>query len=371
MRICIYTKTLAKRIDEGFLRVAHEVIHEAARHHQVLALFSQGDSPETEGLKRIPANSVCLSPRLRASVRAFGPDAILYIPRSGASFHSLWIARLLAWYGDGVPVGVLTTQPQEFAPLARMALPLVRPDLILTASRRDQQELAGMGCTAQFIPLGVDLEKFVPATPGRKTELRAKYGVGREQFVALHVGHLSRGRNIRALEQVQEGGHQVLIAVSTFFAHDRSLMGDLEARGVRFATQYSDHIEELYQLADCYLFPVLSERACIGQPLSVLEAMACNLPVVTTRFGGLPDLFPREERGLLYVDGTSQMPAKVSYLRQAFRNASPGTRALVEPYSWRRTGGEIMGLMGQLVSDDATNRRPEDHASGTSQGKGS
>ena len=33
-------------------------------------------------------------------------------------------------------------------------------------------------------------------------------------------------------------------------------------------------IEELYQLADCYLFPVASTDNCIGVPLSVLEAFA-------------------------------------------------------------------------------------------------
>ncbi len=370
MRICIYTKTLAQRIDEGFLRVAHEIIREAARHHEILALFSQGDLPETEGAKRIPTNSVCVSSLLRASIRDFRPDAILYIPRSGASLHSLSIARLLKWYGDGVPVTVLTTQPREFAPLARIALPLVKPNLILTASRRDQQELVGMGCAAQFIPLGVDLEKFAPATPGRKVELRAKYGIGQEQFVALHVGHLSKGRNIRALEQVQDSGSQVLIAVSTFFAHDGSLMRDLEARGVRFSTRYSDNIEELYQLADCYLFPVLSQRACISQPLSVLEAMACNLPIVTTRFGGLPDLFPDEGEGLFYVDGASQIPAKVSYVRETFGHALPGTRAMVEQYSWSRTAREILGLVEHSRSDKAKHKGPGGHASHPRERKG-
>jgi glycosyltransferase involved in cell wall biosynthesis len=352
MRICIYTKTLARRIDEGFLRVSHEVIHEIARHHEMLALFSHGDLPDEEGLERIPANGSGLSLRLRARVRGFRPDAILYVPRSGASLHCFWIARLLRCYGRGAPVVVLTTQPNDLALLPKRLVSLLKPDLLLAASTREQQALERKGCAAGFVPLGVDLEKFTPATPGRKMELRAKYGIGREEFVALHIGHMNEGRNIRALSQIQDNGNQVVIAASTFFAHNSSLIRDLEAHGVRFVTGYLDNVEEAYQSADCYVFPTVSERACIGQPLSVLEAMACNLPVVTTRFGGLPDLFPEEGGGLLYAGSMQELAARVSHVRDAFRRVGPRTREMVEHYPWTRTGREVLRFVEGLHSTD-------------------
>ncbi len=368
MRVCIYTKRLAKQIDEGFMRVAHEVIHQVAGHHEVLALFSHGDAPEKEGLGRIPTNASCLSWRLRATIRSFRPDVILYIPRSGASLHSFWIARLLRCYGKGTPVTMLTTQPNDLSLLPRTFVSLLKPDLILTASRNEQRNLVAKSCAAQFVPLGVDLDRFTPATPGRKTELRAKYGIGSEEFIALHVGHVNEGRNIRALARVQDGGNQVLIAASTFFTHDSPLIRSLEAHGVRFVTGYLDNVEEAYQLADCYVFPTVSERACISQPLSVLEAMACNLPVVTMRFGGLPDLFPNEGGGLLYADSTPELAAKVSYLRESFRHVSPTTREMVGQYSWDRTGREIVGFLEGLQSHGGTikgvadaDSQPEQH----------
>jgi glycosyltransferase involved in cell wall biosynthesis len=218
------------------------------------------------------------------------------------------------------------------------------------------------------VPLGVDLERFTPVTPSRKTELRAKYGIGQEDFIALHVGHMSEGRNIRALAQVQDGGNQVLIAASTFFNHDAPLIRDLEAHGVRFVTGYLDSVQEAYQLADCYVFPTISERACISQPLSVLEAMACNLPVITTRFGGLPGLFPNEGGGLLYADSLPELATKVSQVRHSFRHVSPRTREMVEQYSWDRTGQDILGFLEELHSHIATIRsvggdapQPEQH----------
>lgn len=352
MRICIYTKKLASRIDEGFMRVAHEVIHQVTGHHEVLALFSQGDLPEKEGLRRIPTNTSCLSLRLRASIRSFRPDTILYIPRSGPSLHSFWIARLLRRYGRGAPVAILTTQPLEsdLALVPRKLVSLMKPDLLLAASSREQRNMEDRGCVTRFVPLGVDLKRFAPASVGRRTELRAKYGIGSEEFIALHVGHVNEGRNIRVLMQLQGGGTQVLIAASTFFNHESSLIRDLETRGIRFLTGYLDSIQEAYQLADCYVFPTVSKKACISQPLSVLEAMACNLPVVTTRFGGLPDLFPDEEGGLLYADGTPELAAKVSYVRESFRHISATTREMVEQYPWDRTGQEIVGFLEELQS---------------------
>ena len=56
-----------------------------------------------------------------------------------------------------------------------------------------------------------------------------------------------------------------------------------------------NNIEELYNIADYYLFPVIRNDAAIETPLSVLEAMACNIPIITTAFGSLPDQFSEDD----------------------------------------------------------------------------
>jgi glycosyltransferase involved in cell wall biosynthesis len=52
---------------------------------------------------------------------------------------------------------------------------------------------------------------------------------------------------------------------------------------------------EVFKRADAYLFPSYSE----GLPLSVLEAMACGLPIVTCAVGGLRDFFQDGRMGFI------------------------------------------------------------------------
>ena len=66
-------------------------------------------------------------------------------------------------------------------------------------------------------------------------------------------------------------------------------------------------------------------------PLSVLEAMACNLPVVTTRFSGLVDEFD-EGNGLRFIEPDEAILPVVEEMLRNQRNV--GTRKMVQKYSW-------------------------------------
>ena len=76
---------------------------------------------------------------------------------------------------------------------------------------------------------------------------------------------------------------------------DQNLRQELLARSnIRIIDQYIPHIEEVYQLADVYFFPVVESGHCIDVPLSCMEAASCGKPVVTTSYGEMRQLIDRE-----------------------------------------------------------------------------
>jgi glycosyltransferase involved in cell wall biosynthesis len=179
-----------------------------------------------------------------------------------------------------------------------------------------------------------------------KVRLRLKYDLPGDAFIVLHVGNTRRIRNLEALAAVQGDGCQVLVVSSTTIRGDRGVRERLERAGCLVWNHYVASIQEVYALADCYVFPTLTETAAIDHPLSVLEAMACNLPVVTRRFGALPRVFAPGE-GLYFVDTAGDLARAVQEVR---RSEPPvATRAQVMGLDWRAIADQIAALYRELA----------------------
>ena len=78
---------------------------------------------------------------------------------------------------------------------------------------------------------------------------------------------------------------------------DLHLDGIVELSGPRA----QDEVAELLAIADCYVQPsvVMPSGKMEGIPVAIMEALACELPVVASNLSGIPELVRHEETGLL------------------------------------------------------------------------
>ena len=342
MNICVISEGMNVPFDEGIKNFAYNLIKQLSKDNSVLALSIRGDKTNGRYIGTLKVNKTFLSYSLFKEIRHFDPVVVLYIPSASATVFSFMRTKVLKLYTRKAKTVMIALQPREYSFLSRKFMPLLIPDLILVQLASMLKQLSTFGCRVELIPSGVDLEIFHPITKERKLGLRSKYGINADKFTILHVGHINRNRNIQVLKELQTNSNQTLVVGSTSTEQNKHLVKELEMTGIKVITDYLENVQETYQLSDCYVFPVVSKTASIEVPLSVLEAMACNLPVVTTRYGGLPTMFNSGDNGLFFLDKLKDLSHKVEKVKQLNHYE---TRRMVEPYSWREVAKRILELV--------------------------
>jgi glycosyltransferase involved in cell wall biosynthesis len=219
------------------------------------------------------------------------------------------------------------------------------PTLILVQDGNAERSFSSVGCRVRRLSNGVDTHRFKPVSADAVTALREKHGLDPSMPVVLHVGHLEENRNLGVLSRLPELGIQVLIAGSLYMGVHAHLIRQLEGYGFHILKGYQPNVEELYQLADCYVFPVPPGNS-LTTPLSVLEAMSSNLAVVATRFAGLTESFA-PGNGLTFVDDPAAVPEAVLQMLQS--RTTVRTRELALPHSWAAVANTLNRYYEELL----------------------
>jgi len=339
--ICVVSEDITMPLDEGIKIFAHSLLDSWRRDYRVIGLSAQ--SGRNHGAGRVISvrmNKLFMSMRLWALKRRFHPELVCYVPSASATLYSFIRSRILKFCWPAANVIMVSLQPREYNWLARRLIKYLAPDMVFVQDEKSWQKLQKLGCKTSLLPSGVDVQKFKPVLPGKKTELRRKYGLKPDVFTVLHVGHIKTERGIDLLARVQRRYdiQTVLVGSSLPDMKRNELEQKLREDGVVVIDKFIGDIQEIYQLADCYLFPVFSGHAAIGTPLSVLEAMACNLPVASVKFGGLQALFKAGE-GLYYADNPEMLLETIGRIKN---DNSSQTRSKVLDYSWNHVAADIL-----------------------------
>lgn len=306
--------------------------------HIISKYIAQGLEMKGHEVHRIQFNSVLSIPKIVSRQ----PDIIHFIMCPTTSgLLATKIIHLLS-YRSKVVISALQPILQNYFFLSKL-----KPNLIFTQSHKNDIFFHEMGYNTKIVANGVDLQKFQPIDQKLKTVFRQKYNIPQNKFVILHNASLNKIRNIKILESLLDPENHILLIGRIHEKNDISQIKKLQKIGFDIRIHHFDNIEEIYWLSDCYVFPCTEKKAAIEIPLSILEAMACNLPVVTTPYGAIGELFIEKE-GFYIANESSDYIHKIDVIKKL---SSPiCTRKQVLNLSWDKVISQIEASYFELFT---------------------
>ncbi|MBU1007671.1 glycosyltransferase [Candidatus Dependentiae bacterium] len=147
---------------------------------------------------------------------------------------------------------------------------------------------------------GIDLSVFRPTES--KNKIREKFHLAQDSFVLLFVGHLTKSnpwKDYKTLEKAlielsKRQAKQKIIVLCLGQAAEPKKINNIEIKFIPY-TNDDTIVAQYYQLSDVYVHPAKAETF----PNSILEALACGLPVIATNVGGIPEQIT-QDTGILY-----------------------------------------------------------------------
>jgi glycosyltransferase involved in cell wall biosynthesis len=236
-----------------------------------------------------------------------------------------------------------------------------------------KHELENQGVPASDIvriPNSVDTDRFCPASEAGKREIRNVLGIPEDAFVVIYTGRLVDYKGLplllRVWREVNAGyGETRLLLVGAGGMDIHNCENDLElfvrenglAHCVTFVGSV-DNVQTYLQASDVFVLP--TEREAFG--ISLIEAMACGLPVIATRAGGIPDILHHDVDGcLIPVNNLQQLRASLDrlyddeQLRRCFGRRA--RNSVVQRFSEQAVLNQYLQLLESLDAKNSTGAR--------------
>ena len=338
----ILTDCMHEVVDEGCIKLANSLVRLIKSYHLQSTVISYKNKNELSDVS-LNLNKFFLNRRLFDILK--DQRQVLYIPQASNSTGSiirLWILSHIM----RCKVTALFSECKGMNLLKQSLLKASGCKVVALSEEACYEFEKAVDRKVLYLRCGVDTQRFFPVEESRKKDLRKKYELPEGKKILLHVGHLTRGRNLAQLLKVKNDWH-VVIVVSTHTreALDETLKRELFQRGnIDIIDTYQGNIEEFYQAADVYFFPVVEKGNCISAPLSVFEAAACNIPVVATKYGNLIDFL--DEPGFCFLESFApdEINQKISEMERikVFDN-----RTAILGYDWNNAYKSLIKYMDE------------------------
>lgn len=256
----------------------------------------------------------------------------------------------------GIEFSMTVHGPDEFYEVDRYHLSekIRRARFVCTIGRYCRSQLMKLSESEQWhkfevSPLGIDPELFRPV-------LREKDS---ENFHLICVGRLvsAKGQAIllEALSSLRQKQHRVSLTLVGDGPDRAGLERMALALGlsgrVRFTGSVNqDHIRDLYRQADAFVLPSFAE----GIPVVLMEAMAMEIPCISTMITGIPELIASGSEGILVPASDSALLAEAIALLKgrpelAARFAAQGRQKVCRDYNLEINSDRLAEIFGRRL----------------------
>ena len=208
---------------------------------------------------------------------------------------------------------------------------------------------------------GVDVHKFQPA-PARTAVPNADFAppgtlvigtIGRMQIVKDQLTLVRAFLHLlKTVPGAREKLRLVLIGDGPLRQEAAALLAAENAGGLAWLPGARDDVLQLLHGLDVFVLPSLAE----GISNTILEAMACGLPVVATRVGGNPELVTEGVTGMLVPPASPEALAGAlgNYLRDsalALRHGRAGRERAEREYSLNAMVQRYVAVYDEVLSE--------------------
>jgi glycosyltransferase involved in cell wall biosynthesis len=214
---------------------------------------------------------------------------------------------------------------------------------------------AALGRELVEVTGGVDAELFRPVLPDPEVASRL---AGRKTL--LYVGRFVPLKNLPMLIQAFHTVRRARSDVALVLVGEGALEGQIREQvgrlGLTGAVTFLGHqpqtrLPALYAASDI----VLLSSSFDNSPNCILEANACERPVVATRVGGVPRYVTEGENGLLADGGDDAGFARailelLDQPERAREMGLAGRRRILERHSWRKSAEKLVALYDRLLA---------------------
>lgn len=335
--------------------------------------------PESYGLNPIILDEMKRKPslksdrlayaKIKAIIQEFQPDIVhTHASKAGA------LGRRAA-FSCGVPVVVHTFHGHVFhsyfgkiktSIYKAIERRLARKSTgIIAISELQKKELAEQHhiCKAEkikVIPLGFDLDKFQANKTENRIFIREKYKLDADVVAVGIVGRLAPIKNHQFfLDVVEKILSEGIEHVRFFIVGDGELRTEIESRAQLLNQKFGEKIVLTSWIKDIAQFNGGLDIMCLcskneGTPVSLIEAQASGVPVISTDVGGVKDIVSEGQTGFvvptdnldLYVEKVSLLIKNKEIREKMSQN---GWKHVHEKFSYNRLVSDMEKYYKELL----------------------